>query len=306
MSFFYNITPAFTDITGVPFEGGQMFFGDPNVDPKNNPKNIFLDEALSIPADNPQTLDSRGVCAQGTIYMEDDASQYSILLEDVLGNQIFNVPAAVGVSLGQDLSTLPPVTILGSATIFSNTTAELNLDSGVPTGEEGQLNFKEAGILQWQWLRQAIIDGGAILLRRVVGVSSPDEPLEFPLVGGMIARWLGTDRIRVESDGVAILGLLKNNPQVLVAAGTYLAAGTAVGNNFGVIGSAGSSGAFTVTLDFFPVAEVDLQVVVCAEVGDAPLLAWGEGGANGTGTVLIKTDATATSFTFLVFDMGRV
>ena len=242
--------------------------------------------------------------------MEDGAVQYSILLVDVLGNQIFNIPNAIGVNLPVDLNQLPPVTIIDEATILGNTDASLIINSGVATGSKGAVEYQEGGVSQWLWLRQAIVDGGAMILRRLAGSGQPDDPIEFPYVGGMIARWLGTDRIRVEADGVAILGLLKNNPQALVAGGTFLHAGGAVGLNFGIDAGAftGNTGEYTITLDFVPSAASNLVVGVVAELSNVPIAAWGEGGGL-TSTIDIKTGpsgalANVTSYTVLAFDMG--
>jgi hypothetical protein len=311
MAFMYNVSPQFLDATGTPYAGGKLYFGEPNVDPIQNPQTIYLDEALTVEADNPQTLDARGVPAQGSIYMLGGASKYSVMLIDANGNQVFNVPNAIGVTLSADLNNIPAITVIDTITVTSATSANVVINSGVAADSEGSTDYQEGGILQWQWVRKAIIDGGAMLLRRVTGAGSPDEPLEFPVVGGLIAKWLGTDRIRVESDGVAILGAIKNTNQVLIAGGTYLHSGAAVGVTEG-ISSAGNTGTgeYTVILDFTPTDEANLLVEASAYDATGLMLARGVGGGT-PGTVIVYTGPTnaaladATSFTVSVFDLGR-
>lgn len=314
MSIYFNVNPQHQDASGSAYAGGALYFGDPNVDPKNNPKTVYLDEALTIPAENPQMLNDRGVPNQGTIYLQDSPERYSVLLEDAGGNQIFNVPDTTGVNLPVDLGNLPSVTVTGGTiTVSSDTDAQVVIDSGVATTTEGSLEYRENGVLQWEWVRKALIDGGAILLRRLTGTSAPDEPIEFPRAGGFIARWLGAIRLQITATGVAIKGLIENNKQVVVAAGTFLHNGTPVGETLGIT-SAGSTGTgeYTVILDFFPALEVDLQVYTSAELASAEMNTRGAGGAPGSGTVLVYTSAgdtnartNSTSFTVIVWDMGR-
>ena len=314
MSFFYSVSPAFQDKDGVPFSGGLLYYGEPNVDPIQNPKNIFLDAALTVPAANPQILDVRGVASQGVIYMEDGGSLYSILLEDALGNQIFNIPSAVGVGVSADLENLPAVTIVDSITVKSTTTAQVVINSGVATGAEGKLEFQESEVPQWKLLRKAIVDGGAIILRRLSGAGSPDEPIEFPFAGGFLFRMLGVTRIKSSITGTGIFGPIENAKQVLVAGGTFLHDGTPQGETLGISGFAavGPAGEYVVTLDFFPVDEADLEVQTSAELAGVEMVTRGDGGGFGTGTVLVFSSVNggartnATSVTVQVFDLGRV
>ena len=312
MSIFFNVTPQFLSQSGDPFAGGVLYFGEPNVDPVANPKAIYLDEELTVEAANPQALNARGVPSQGTIYLADSPAKYSLLVLDANGNQIANVPSFIGVPIASDLNNLPPVTINDSVTVVGVTDATVIIDSGVSSGAEGALDYRESGVSQWRWLRQAIIDGGAMILRRVAGAGSPDEPVEYPVAGGVILRWLGTIRLQITNLGVSIPAAITDNKQVLVAAGTFLNDGTPVGENFGISGVTNAgTGDYTVTLDFFPVAEVNLSAESNAELSGVTQISRAVGGANASGTVKVYTNnggtgalENCTSFSVQVFDLG--
>jgi hypothetical protein len=314
MSYFYTVTPQQLDASGTPYAGGYIYFGEPNVDPKNNPKTVWLNAALTIPAENPQLLDSRGVPSQGTIYMADDGEQYSILIEDALGNQIDNIPDAIGVTAPVNLDNVPPTTINDTATISGTTDAKVIIDSGVSTGSEGTLEYQEGGVAQWGLTRNAIIDDGSLSVGRVGGTFAPDTPLRLPYDGGAILSWRGTDRLTLTATGVRVGGDIEGTRQVLIAGGTFLHNGTAVGDTFGITSAlpSGVAGTYNVILDFFPVAEADLLVNTSAELADAEMLTRGVGAGQGSGVVNVYTTvnggarADATSFSVAVFDLGIV
>lgn len=315
MSFFVSTDPQFEDANGDPIVGGKLYYGEENLDPINNPQDIFLDPALTIPAANPQILDIRGVPSQGSIYLQGTgALKYSMQLNTADDVMVFNHPSVLGVTEPADLFNIPPIIVVDSITVKGLTDAEVVIDSGSPSLSEGKLEYQEVTIPQWQWLRKAIVDGGNLLLRRVASANAPDEPIEFPLLGGAILRWLGIDRITVHSTGVDIEGEITKNKQVLVAGGTFLEDGTEVGEVFGII-SAGNSGTgeYTVILDFFPLDEANLLVNTSAELGGDDQVTRGVGGLPASGTVIVFTSNGGTgarenssSFTVEVFDLGRV
>ena len=72
-------------IDGEPMVGGFIYYGVAGSDPKTTPINIFTDEALTVPAVNPQTTDSQGFVANN-IYVDDN--EYSFLVEDSANVQI--------------------------------------------------------------------------------------------------------------------------------------------------------------------------------------------------------------------------
>ena len=313
MSIFFNPLPQFENQNGVPYAGGNLYFGDPNVDPTQNPKTVYLDEANTIPASNPQPLNALGQPEQGTLYLV-NGQKYSFLLEDSQGNQIANVPEIIGVQQPADPTEVPPVIIQDSLTVTGEDDATIIINSGVSPGDEGTLDYQENGVSVWQWVREAIIDGGNLFLSNVLQGSVKD--IEFFSSGGWAGRFLGADRIVLDNDGMQLKGELKNNKQVLAASGTFTAAGVAVGQTFGITSAgpvAGSpTGEYEVVLDFFPSDEADLSAQSDAENGGSDMITRATGGPTGFGTVLVFTSnggtgarENCTSFSVQVFDLGR-
>jgi len=310
MSYFYNPLPQFENANGVPFAGGLMYFGEPNVDPKDNPKTIWLNADLTAPASNPQPLNSAGIAQQGTLYLN-DGEEYSFLLEDADGNQISNLPSIVGVNLPSNLDEVPAVIVEDSVTIRGLTDAELVIDSGVSPGAEGIIDFQESTTSQWRWIREAIVDGGALILVNVTQALA--RVMEVLPDGVLFLRYLGNDRITLDALGMKFTGFIGGNKQVLAAGGTFLNDGTPVGETLGITSITNTgTGEYTVTLDFFPLAEVDLLVNTSAELAGEAQITRGVGGSNGSGEVLVFTyngnnvaPTDATSFTVSVFDLGR-
>lgn len=79
----------FHDISGKPLDDGQIWIGQPNVDPEGSPISAFFDEALTIPA--PQPIRTRNGYisnsgAQAKIFV--NATTYSIRVENKNGTII--------------------------------------------------------------------------------------------------------------------------------------------------------------------------------------------------------------------------
>ncbi len=310
MSYFFNPLPQFENQNGVPFAGGLLYFGEPNVDPKDNPKTIWLNADFTAPASNPQPLNSAGIPQQGTLYL-DDGGEYSWLLEDSNGNQIANLPSVIGVNLPSELDEIPAVIVDDSVTIRGLTDSELVIDSGVSPGAEGIIDFQESTTSQWRWVRDAIVDGGTLALVNVTQALS--RAFEVFPDGRLFLRHLGLDRLELTPKGVRVTGDIEGNNQVLVAGGTFQDDGSAIGVIFGITTVSNvTTGEYQVTLDFFPTAEVDLLVGTSSELVDAAQITRGKGGTNGSGEVLVFTNSAntgapedCTTFTVQVFDLGR-
>lgn len=308
MSFFYSPLPQFVDPNGEPFAGGNIYFGEPDVEPKDNPKAIWLNAGLTAPAANPQPLNTSGSPSQGTIYMN-TGETYSWLLEDADGNQIENISSIIGTSLPADLNNIPAITINDSITIVGLTDSNVIIDSGVSPGATGDIEYQESTAAQWRWRRESIVDGGALVLQNVVQALA--RVIEVLPAGGLFLRYLGNERIELHATGMKLTGDITGAKQILVAGGTWLHDGSPQGIIIGMLTSiAVGDGEYTITLADFPAAEVDLIVNVVAHVAGVPYEAWGVGGANGSRTVDIRTalnnvPANVTDFTVQIFDAGR-
>jgi hypothetical protein len=312
MSTFYNTAPQFLDENGNPYSGGRLYYGEANTDPKDNPQDIFLDEALTVPAANPQLLDAAGRASQGTIYMVGAPARYSMLLEDQFTNQVLNIPSAVGVAIPTDLSNIPAIVVQDSITIVSVTDAALIIDSGVGLGSVGELLYKESDISQWAWVRKAIIDGGSIVLRNIA--NGGGEPIEFPPLGGFLLRRLGVDKLISTATGLSVPAPIENSKQVIMVAGRFNNAGVAQSVTIGITSVTNiGAGTYTVVLDYFPAAEVDLVGGGSASLATVPMICNVFPGANASGTVIVNTQNSTTGalenaddFAFSLIDLGQV
>lgn len=313
MSLFWNCFPQFEDANGEPFLNGKIYFGEPNQDPKTNPKTIYLNDEFTAPASNPQPLNSRGVPSEGQLYMV-DGEYYSVLLEDAQGNFVAQAQQVSGVYLPASFAAVPPVTVIDQLEVESTTTAEVLIDSGVVPNAVGRVLFQEVGASQFAIERKAIVDGGALLVTNL-SAGGVDE-VEFPLTGGFIARFQGVERLRTTSDGVDITGDIGKSPQVPIAYGTFTAAGVPVGLTTGIASAGPAAGSppgeYEIVLSEPPTDENNLNVMVQAELAGAEMNSRGTGGPLLSGTALIFTSngdtnarANCTTFTVFVFDAGR-
>lgn len=107
------------DIGGKPVTDGSLFIGIAGSDPVANPKFIFSDSGLTVPAANPQTLNSLG---QSPVKLYIDG-EYSIQVNDVNAVQVYQSLSAGTVSGGLSIIGLDTVsggdTIIASGDIFS-------------------------------------------------------------------------------------------------------------------------------------------------------------------------------------------
>lgn len=99
----------YVDIDGKPLVGGTVTIGeDGSSDPENDKKDIFSDEALTIPLANPQTLNDRGQ-TENKIFL---SGKYSFLLKDSEDNQI-----ELDTSRGEDTATSGNISLTNVAGI---------------------------------------------------------------------------------------------------------------------------------------------------------------------------------------------
>lgn len=85
--------PAFAGADGQPLENGYIWIGEPNLAPQTNPKAVFWDSGLTIPAPQPIRTLNGYVSRSGTpakIYVD---GGYSISVLNKNGSQIYTAPS---------------------------------------------------------------------------------------------------------------------------------------------------------------------------------------------------------------------
>lgn len=113
---------SFMDIDGEPLENGSIYIGEPNLNPESNPKSVFWDEALTIPATQPIMTSGGFPVNNGSasnIFVDGD---YSILIRNKNG------------SLIRSLLSQPSSVLAASSSSIQFTSVD-NLKSGIPQGE---------------------------------------------------------------------------------------------------------------------------------------------------------------------------
>lgn len=138
-----NPTPFFLDGRGALLDGGYIYVGTANTDPKivGNRINLFWDKALTVPALQPlRTLG--GVVVNGTaptqIYFAE--TDFSIKVEDAFNILVSSIPAAFDIAavsfqpLDADLTAIAALatTTYGRALLTLANTAALKAATGIP------------------------------------------------------------------------------------------------------------------------------------------------------------------------------
>lgn len=80
--------PYFTDQYGAPLDLGQIYIGQPNTDPRQNPMTVYWDEAQTTPAAQPLATLNGFVARAGTVAEVFVNPPYSIYVQDSRGQQL--------------------------------------------------------------------------------------------------------------------------------------------------------------------------------------------------------------------------
>ena len=91
--------PVFYDRDGQPLDNGNIYIGDANQDPVTNPLQVYYDDALTIPANQPLKTSNGYVYRNGTpaqLYV--DAINFSIKVNDSKNTLVFSFPDGTGIS----------------------------------------------------------------------------------------------------------------------------------------------------------------------------------------------------------------
>ena len=87
------------DVTGRPLDNGYVYFGEANKNPELYPINIYFDDALTIPAENPiRTKGGFLYYAGNIVSVFASQNQYSVKVVDKYGRQVFYTPNLSGVN----------------------------------------------------------------------------------------------------------------------------------------------------------------------------------------------------------------
>lgn len=114
--------PIFTDIDGTPLDNGYIWLGVANLAPQTNPIVAYWDAALTIPAVQPiRTISGYPVNAgtTGRLYVNSD---YSILVQNKNGSQVYSAPAATD-RFSATVVSLDIITITPSGRVGINNTS---------------------------------------------------------------------------------------------------------------------------------------------------------------------------------------
>jgi len=89
-----NPLPSFTDLSGMPLQGGSLYLGVANANPQTNPVTAFQDEACKIALDQPIRIQNGVPTLNGTpltVYLQTPV--YSILVNDNSGRVVYTLPS---------------------------------------------------------------------------------------------------------------------------------------------------------------------------------------------------------------------
>ena len=101
--------PVFTDSDGQPVEGGYVWIGRANRDPRLYPVNVYFDKNLTIPAGQPlRTVGGYIVHNGSPAQLFIDGIDYSILVQNRKGIDIYSFPSGTGVSPNSSAITYLP------------------------------------------------------------------------------------------------------------------------------------------------------------------------------------------------------
>lgn len=84
-----NPLPIFLGLNGLPMTGGLVYFGEVGQDPRTAPVSVYWDEAMTIPAQQPLITHSGYLYRNGAPAMAWCDSDYSVLVLDSAGQQVF-------------------------------------------------------------------------------------------------------------------------------------------------------------------------------------------------------------------------
>lgn len=140
--------PYFTDLYGHALDMGDVFIGQPNTDPRQNPMTVYYDEAQTIPAAQPLKVLSGRITKTGSVAEIFLNPPYSIYVQDQRGAQVYYLPsvddpvvAAVGALTAL---VVPNIAALRLVDVTKNSTFNVTsyyATSGVPDGGGGTYKY---------------------------------------------------------------------------------------------------------------------------------------------------------------------
>ena len=103
MSIVMQLTPYefFTDRAGGALDEGSVWLGEPNKDPRSYPITVYFDSALTLPAPMPLTTMGGYIVRNNTPTFLYVSQNYSVLVLDKQGRQVYYVADFLGYGSGQ-------------------------------------------------------------------------------------------------------------------------------------------------------------------------------------------------------------
>lgn len=215
--------PIFTEIDGAPLESGYIWIGSANLDPQNNPINVYWDAALTIQAVQPiRTLNgypsNSGTPAR--LYVNSD---YSIRVLNKKGGLVYSAPAAT------ERYNETVVKGIDSENVVYNPPFTNSVQTNVEEKLKQTISVKDFGAVG-----NGIADDSTSIQAAITAATSLRKTVYFPsgvyLVSATINVPAGV-RLLGESQGEAVNGTPLLGSQIL-----YLGTGVAVSVNGALAG----------------------------------------------------------------------
>lgn len=211
MSILLQLNPFdfFTDTAGDALDAGYIYIGQPNLDPRIYPAQIFYDEAMTIPAAQPLRTSNGYIVRNGSPTYLFINGNYSILVQDNRHRQIYYVPDFL---------------LIGNAA--AATLGDLS-NTADPLKGDKLIGFKQP-------FPGAV---GSTVHDKLIEIVSPED---FGAAGDYVIGGSGTDDTGAFQAAFDYCGA-STSRKLRLGSGTYLITGTVIGFPFMIEGDPGAS-----------------------------------------------------------------
>jgi hypothetical protein len=124
-----NPTPIYLDGRGALIDAGKIYVGTANMDPEDNPIDLFWDKDLTVPADQPLRTIGGMIVNEGApafVFMDED--DFSIRVRDANDNLVSYVPSL----FAEDVAYQPLDSDLTAIAALATTSFGRSLLTGYP------------------------------------------------------------------------------------------------------------------------------------------------------------------------------